>query len=736
MMNVQAIQISRSALALMLALSSAAVGAQSSPGASAPDVSPAADAATETDEGEIIVSARRVARSLSAIPASVTVIGQEELAEQLSMSPDFGRALAFETPGLQNATFTSQANAQGVPLRGRNSLTVLNGIPLNNLFFSSGVDLQNFDPESIGRIEVIRGASAVYGFGSSGGIISVFTKRPTEEGVTATSKVGVNFSTEHLDDSFVKTLYQDVMVKRGGFEFRLGGVYRDYDSSFNVDGDPIPDDNTAYNDNVYNIDSYLSVDVADEQRVWFTLNHFRQKLDSVYIVQDGSCSTALDNPTGRHVACRGVRGDPTDSYSGPLFGPGSFAKPDQKTTVASVDYRHGDILGSSFNLQLFHQRLNQIFGGFSFDNGDGTNFGEQLRVRDRRTGVRAIVDTPFTDQVNLVWGYDFLRYKNVNAVGGGSVEGRGLFSVGPIRQDSHAVYGQLEVELGDLNLTGGVRHEEIGAEFKDFLTDFEVPFTGGKIDYSATVFNAGATYAFSDALDGFINFSQGYDVTDLGRATFVVDRASLIDPSPKKANSYEVGVRYSEEPLRTSLSLFYSDSKLSNRIQPNVDENGNILGSAFAIRQPEKVWGVEGALDYRFSDVWRAGSTVSWMDGSTKIAGVKRDLGNLVLTPFRATGYVDATLSERWSARLQALYSGNRRIDDAQVFEFQYAPVFDYFTLDASTSVEIGRGRLTLGIQNLTNERYIPSSSQSFNFNCCLVEAPGRTVSIDYTVRW
>jgi iron complex outermembrane receptor protein len=749
MMNVKAIQVSRNVVAVMLALGGGTAAAQN---AADTTTQTAAETAAETttqtapetvaqtaDESggeEIIVSARRVARSLSATPASVTVISEQELATQLSMSPDFGRALAFETPGLQNATFTSQANNQGVPLRGRPSLTVLNGVPLNNLFFSSGVDLQNFDPEAVGRVEIIRGASAVYGFGSSGGVISVFTKRPTKEGVTATSKVGTSFSTEHVADSFVKTLYQDVMVKRGALEFRLGGTYRDYDSAFNVDGDLIPDDNTAYNDNVYNIDTYLGFELAEDQRLSMTFNHFRQKLDKAIIQVAGSCVTALDSPTGRHQACRGVEGDATDSYSGPLFGSGSFDKPDQKTTVASVDYRHGNILGSTVNLQLFHQRIDQIFAGFSFPNGDGTNFGEQLLLRDRRNGARAMIETPLASNVNLLWGYDYLRYNNVNKADGGSVAGMGLFVVGPIRQVSHAVYGQIEAKFGDLNLSGGVRHEKINAKFEDFDFDFGGSFTGGKIDYSATVFNLGATYALSDSLDGFLNFSQGYDVTDLGRATFAVNRADLIDATPKKANSYEAGMRYSDGMLRSSVSAFYSNSKLSNRIEPNIDENGNILGPGFARRQPEKVWGVEGAVDYTVSKALRVGGTASWMDGSTKTGGVKRDLGNLVLTPFRVTGYVGASLSERWSARLQALYSGNRRVKGAEVFEFQYAPVFDYFVLDASTSLELGRGTLTLGLQNITNERYIPSSSQSFNFNCCMVEAPGRMVSLDYTIRW
>jgi iron complex outermembrane receptor protein len=613
---------------------------------------------------------------------------------------------------------------------------VLNGVPLNNLFFSSGVDLQNFDPEAIGRVEIIRGASAVYGFGSSGGVISVFTKRPTVEGVTATSKIGTSFSTEHLADSFVKTLYQDVMVKRGALAFRLGGTYRDYDSSFNVDGDRIPDDNTAYNDNVYNIDGYLGLDVAEDQRFSMTFNHFRQKLDKAIIQVEGSCVTALDSPTGRHQACRGVESDPTDSYSGPLLGSGSFAKPDQKTTVASVDYRNGNILGSTVNLQLFHQRIDQTFAGFSFANDDGTLFGTQLLLRDRRNGARAMIETPFGENVNLLWGYDYLRYKNINKADGGTTAGLGLFTVGPIRQVSHAVYGQLEAKVGELNLSGGVRHEKIKAKFDDFMTEYGGSFTGGKIDYSATVFNLGGTYALSDSLDGFLNFSQGYDVTDLGRATFAVTSADLIDATPKKANNYEAGVRFSNGRLRSSVSAFYSNSKLSNRIEPNIDDDGNILGPGFARRQPEKVWGVEGALDYSLSKALRAGGTVSWMDGSTKTAGVKRDLGNLVLTPFRVTGFVNASLSDSWSARLQALYSGDRSIEDAEVFEFQYAPVFSYFVLDASTSVELGRGTLTVGLQNITNERYIPSSSQSFNFNCCMVEAPGRTVSIDYTIRW
>jgi len=71
--------------------------AQETAGGSASDAS---EAASDEFLDEIIVTARRAPRSLSAIPASVTVLDQEDIDAQVRISPDLSRALAFEVPGL------------------------------------------------------------------------------------------------------------------------------------------------------------------------------------------------------------------------------------------------------------------------------------------------------------------------------------------------------------------------------------------------------------------------------------------------------------------------------------------------------------------------------------------------------------------------------------------------------------------------------------------------------------
>lgn len=129
---------------------------------------------------EIIVTASRFPTSLKFEPANISVLTRKDIENNPASSlPE----LLATLPGIQIR------NASGSPefaidLRGfgasgnQNALVMLDGQRLNENELVS-IKWTAIPPESIERIEVIRGAGAVmYGGGATGGIINIITRKP------------------------------------------------------------------------------------------------------------------------------------------------------------------------------------------------------------------------------------------------------------------------------------------------------------------------------------------------------------------------------------------------------------------------------------------------------------------------------------------------------------------------------------------------------------------------------
>lgn len=69
----------------------------------------------------------------------------------------------------------------GQTLRGRQVLVLIDGIPQSTPLRNGARDLRVIDPSVIERIEVIKGASSIYGNGADGGIINYITRKTVEK---------------------------------------------------------------------------------------------------------------------------------------------------------------------------------------------------------------------------------------------------------------------------------------------------------------------------------------------------------------------------------------------------------------------------------------------------------------------------------------------------------------------------------------------------------------------------
>jgi outer membrane receptor protein involved in Fe transport len=145
----------------------------------------------------VVVSASRVEQRLRDIPANVTVITREEIAQSPARTVD---DLLRQIPGFslfrRSSSLVTHPTTQGVSLRGigpsgvSRTLVLLDGVPLNDPF-GGWVYWSKVPLESVERIEVTRGGgSGVYGNYALGGVISIITRRPEARAAQAKIDVG------------------------------------------------------------------------------------------------------------------------------------------------------------------------------------------------------------------------------------------------------------------------------------------------------------------------------------------------------------------------------------------------------------------------------------------------------------------------------------------------------------------------------------------------------------------
>src|SRR3984893_2376128 len=131
----------------------------------------------EAEAETVIVSATRTDIPLDQSPASVSVIGSQEIEQkQIERVSDALR----EVPGLSVVQTGTPGQLTSVFARGLNSAhtqVLLDGIPINQ-GLAGQFDFANLTTDDIDRIEVVRGPqSTIYGPRAMAGGIQIFTKR-------------------------------------------------------------------------------------------------------------------------------------------------------------------------------------------------------------------------------------------------------------------------------------------------------------------------------------------------------------------------------------------------------------------------------------------------------------------------------------------------------------------------------------------------------------------------------
>jgi len=682
---------------------------------------------------DLVITATRTAENLEQVSRSVTVVNRDQIEEQTNISRNLGDILGQLVPGL--APPTQSLSEFGQSLRGRNPLVLIDGVPQSsnrNAFRN----IETIDPDVVERIEVLRGPTAIYGDGATGGIINIITRSGEDEPDRFTVDGGLTGSLSHFDDSLGGNIQLLRTGQSGKFDYILSGSFEKVGGLFDAEGDRIPPDllssqGSLADTNTLNLFGKVGWEF-DPGRLQLTINHFDTDQNTDFTTDPAV--NELPPGSQKALARSGLQLEDQSAIT---------------NTLVNLDYTHPNLLfGSRVDAQIYYRDYFTRFFPF-----DGSPFNLltpegfrifQSRVESQRLGGRLQIDTPLVeDKLTLLSGLD---YSDESAVQPVTIFDNAAFDasnglvfnpiadrpwVPPLDQTNLGLFAQLQWQpVEQLVLRGGARHERIGVNVDDFTTLDGNAIPGAELDYDATLFNLGAVYNLTDAVNVYADFSQGFSVADVGlvlRSAPAGFSVTSLRPEAQRVNNYEIGVRGQWDTVQASLAGFYNQSNLGSTFDRE---------TLAIVRAPERIYGLEVAVDVQPTERWRVGTTLSLIEGENDVDEDDNfeALNGFRIPPLKLTAYVENETLPGWQNRLQLLYSGNRdRAFDAGV---DSQDVDDYFTLDLISSLTLGGGTLQLGIQNLLNNQYFTPASQLLRLrtNDSFTAASGRTFSLQYSM--
>lgn len=796
----------------------------------------AEDQPSSTELDKQVVTATRTSEGLAALPYTVQVIGQEEIAQQATAGQELGGILGQLVPGL-GAGDNSVSNYYQ-SLRGRGVLVLIDGVAQRSNRGASR-QLSTISPSSVERIEIISGATAIYGAGATGGVINIITKKASEDGLKFHTEIGMTASTEHNDsDNHSYKLVQNVSGKFDKVDFLAGISLEQRGNYIDSDGDRIATDpNQIARDNTDTIDVILNggYQISETSKIRAGVQYFDEEMDTDAAADFGTPSAAyLGLPLG-------VVGKSGDYEPQSIDGLKLDQQPATKRQSFTLDFSEENFFGQTLIAQASYREQDLYFypylGAPLFIQTDWTQvatlLGQGATTSDALFGSSAAgstitqskIETTTLDfkvaldskididgkELGLTYGIDYIKdkgnqtsseydYNAYIASGQTTLNETGVVvNAGPeTKTTTQAAFLQAQFSPIDaLTLRAGLRYETINVEVDDFVsgddilnanfynsqledptlqalaglngmtsnqflayvTDLESTALGalgsylqysdtaairegGKKDFDATLFNAGAVYDINKAQQIYMSFNQGFTVPDITRllrnvsiftdtgSTGSVLESSSVDAI--KTNSWDFGWRGQFDNLELSAAGFF------NRSDKSIYFN-SITGEVDLLDQEEEIWGFEGLVNAYLTDNINTGATYSYTRGKTR----SDDSGWISLpvervSPQKITAHLGYQMPGVFNTRLQALHLSDYKEAHREGNSATNVPFVGYTTFDLLTSFELPQGTLAVSVRNLTNKDYQHLYNQVRGYPSTGVSADlpaqGRTISMNYSI--
>lgn len=675
---------------------------------------------------EIVIYADRFGKREEEV-ISLTVLDSKTLTEQTSINSNLNEMLSKKVPGM--AVSTESASTYGQGIRGRDMLVLIDGIPQSTPVRSSSRELRSIDVSAIEQIEVIRGTTALYGYGSTGGIVNMVTKRPlhNKDTLQFISSISGNTALIAANDTYLKSgpaggrLMQQINGQKKNLFFNLGGAVEHVGKYYDAQGDLIPLDPLGQgglaNTNNYNLNGKAGYHIDSLSSIEGSANYYNstQKPGFSAVAGDYGITKATAQTRGKY---------PDESGTA------------TKTLNTTLRYRNNAFIRqTSLNVLAYYQ---QSYARFPYDPNSAYfpayngKTSAQTFIESRKIGTRIDfkTKTPLLNNNSIQYGLDIISDNTTQELTDGRVW------VPPIIQVNVAPFLQMQQRFGKAILRGGVRYETVNLRVSDFNTLSTITpshfVEGGSLQYNQILLNAGVRYTLARWFSPFASFGQGYATTEVGRELRQTGATKVTDLKPKAqlVNNYEIGL-----DSRIGKRLLLSAVGFYNTSQYGV----TLIGVSLDVqRAPERVYGAEVEATYTLKK-WIFNTTASYVEGKVdyKNDGTYNDyLPGTRIAPPKITASIAYDIIPKFRVTLQGLWSGNRKRFADQSQSFGMGNVHAYALFDLVVNYKIWKGDLSLGVNNLFNTFYFPAISQFSAASLYYVAGRGRTVSLTYTIRY
>ncbi|SHF85127.1 iron complex outermembrane recepter protein [Pedobacter caeni] len=680
----------------------------------------------------VVISATRSPENIRNITSSVSIVSKKKLETEMAINPDLSSILANQVPGF--APTAQTGNNVGQNLRGRPMLVMVDGVSQSSPLRNAEVDLRSIDPSVLQQIEVLKGATAIYGNGAAGGLVNYVTLVPdTAAKFAGKTQVGLNGSLVNMKNSAGGRINQLVYGKIGKFDYVASGTYEQTGEYKDSKGDVVGPNYSLGETDSYNAFAKIGYAPAKNQRIQFVYNTFSSLQNSNFTLVNGNLATGQK--------ATGVLGKPLGKPTGVKYNHNFH-----------LSYQIDSVFkNTNLNVDAFYQKRQDVFyvSLGRFDGGDG----QSLATNDKK-GARLFLQTGIVKEpqinLSLAYGLDFMKDKTAQPLEDGRIW------VPTMDMNNLAPFAQANLNLfKDLIFKTGVRYERVNIKVDDYRTlrttnaagatltpSFDV--TGGNLKYGTYLFNAALKYNRYAIFSPFVSFSQGFSVMDIGLALRDAKVKSIdkINTDAVKVNNYEAGFETIYEGLSFSASAYTSTSKLGIEVvyDPATDQFNTS-------RSPERIYGFELAANYTLSPSLELGGSYSYTEGKRDLNnnGKYDDAEDMYLNGRRISApkytgtvtYKPLTVLEltlnytgigsrnRFQKNANGIYNGNEGAVKAyHIFSFA-----GNYKVNKST-------RLSLGIENLFNQDYFPARAQWFMQPGFYSKGRGTSVNLGLSVSY
>jgi len=673
---------------------------------------------TDNELKEIVVSASRQPEILNEVPSSVTILSKKQIQQQLNISSNLSDILGASVPGLGFSTNRTQNLGQ--TLRGRRVLVMIDGIPQSTPLRDGAKDMRSLDPTVLDRVEVIKGATAIYGNGADGGLINYITKKANvDKTISGSTEAGTNFSLVKPKGTagfFVSQLFSGKVNK---IDYVVSGRYEETGLYRDAKGRVLSPEYGMNDLKNWNAFAKIGYDINTNNRIELMYNYFNSTQHTDYIAKAGVYGN-FDSPT------TGVKGQRPGDPEGTPY-----------NHNASLSYNGENIIGNTdINATLYFQDYLTLINYSDFFENNG-----QPATQSKKLGFRLNLNTPYEFSPlisgNITYGLDILSDITDTHL----TDGR--LVIPEMNMTNLAPYFQLKNMFGpNLVLKTGLRLENVNIDVPDYTTigirnyvngtyvGGGTAVNGGALDFSAFMFNAGLRYTKWALFKPFVSFSQSFSVADLGLVLRAAKENTVNNTSIKAvtANNYEFGFSGALDKFSYEGAVYYSTSKLGASYV-YVDGNPQIS------RSPEKIYGFEVAAKYRLHSKIDIGANYSFTEGKRELADKKVYLGGDRINPPKLTAYTIFRPLENWSLFLQMINtSGRDKFEPVNgAYTYGTGPVKSFTAFNLSSSYTFReKSTIRLGVENLFNKDYYSVISQWQSNNMNYVKENGTRLTISF----